>query len=61
MRDNSLYPPDWIKGERISIYYFTDRYPQLVSSGLTYEDVEKDREEAKQFIRMMFPEEDVNG
>ncbi len=43
--------------ERVSGYYFVDRYPPLIPSELTYEDVEGDRIEAKRFIQTMFPEE----
>ena len=43
--------------EHVSGYYFADRYPPLIPSELTCKDIESDREVAKQFIRMMFPEE----
>ena len=43
--------------EHVSGYYFADRYPPLIPSELTCKDIESDVEAAKQFIRMMFPEE----
>lgn len=39
--------------ERVSGYYFTDRYPALVDTGLTCEDIEKDLEKAKRFIQAL--------
>ncbi|MBM3213099.1 HEPN domain-containing protein, partial [Candidatus Poribacteria bacterium] len=30
--------------ERATSYYFTERYPQLIASGLTREDIERDLE-----------------
>jgi HEPN domain-containing protein len=39
--------------ERVSGYYFTDRYPALVDTGLTCEDIEKDVEKAKRFIKAL--------
>ncbi|MEW6102842.1 MAG: HEPN domain-containing protein [bacterium] len=36
--------------ERVSGYYFTERYPKLVEEELSCEDVKKDIEEAKMFI-----------
>jgi len=46
--------------ERVSGYYFTERYPMLIEKGLTCEDIERDIKEAKEFIRTMFPEEKLN-
>lgn len=43
--------------ERVSGYYFADRYPPLGISELICEDIEKDLEEAEKFILTMFPEE----
>jgi HEPN domain-containing protein len=43
--------------ERVSGYYFVDRYPLLYDSELSCEDIKKDLEEAKRFIQTMFPEE----
>lgn len=40
--------------ERVSGYYLTERYPKLVSSGLTTSDIEKDVEETRQFIKTLF-------
>jgi len=42
--------------ERVSGYYFSDRYPQLIASGLTCEDIKKDMKEAQRFIKVMFGE-----
>jgi HEPN domain-containing protein len=39
--------------ERVSGYYFTDRYPALVDTGLTCEDIEKDVEKARRFIKAL--------
>jgi HEPN domain-containing protein len=46
-----------ILSERVTDYYFVERYPRLIATEITPEDIEDDMEEAKQFIRMMFPEE----
>ena len=46
--------------ERVSGYYFIDRYPPLVPSGLTCEDIETDIEEAKKLIQTLFPTEKLN-
>lgn len=43
--------------ERVSGYYFADRYPPLGASELTFEDVKGDLKEAERFIKTMFPEE----
>src|SRR3989338_2927972 len=43
--------------ERISGYYIAERYPPLVPSELTCADVERDREQARQLIQAMLPEE----
>jgi HEPN domain-containing protein len=47
--------------ERTSGYYFADRYPPLVPFELTCKDIERDLQEAKMFIRMMFPDENLSG
>jgi HEPN domain-containing protein len=47
--------------EKVSGYYTADRYPLFAMSGLTCTAVEKDMEEAKKFIKTMFPEEEKNG
>ena len=39
--------------ERVSGYYFIQRYPPLVSSVLTCNDVQKDAEEAKGFVKSL--------
>ncbi len=38
----------------VSGYYFTERYPELIESGVTCEDIEKDMKEAEEFIKAMF-------
>jgi len=39
--------------ERVSGYYFTERYPALVDVGLTCKDIERDIEGAKRFIKAL--------
>jgi len=39
--------------ERVSGYYFTERYPELVEKGLTSEEVKNDIEEAERFIKLL--------
>ncbi|MBI4412727.1 MAG: HEPN domain-containing protein [Deltaproteobacteria bacterium] len=43
--------------ERVSGYYFAERYPPLGTLELTRDDIEKDVKEADQFIACLFPEE----
>ena len=43
--------------ERVSGYYFAERYPPLITSGLTCNDIRKDIEEAKRFIRVLLGED----
>ncbi len=43
--------------ERISGYYFAERYPPLGELDLRSEDVKKALSEAKKFVKMMFPSE----
>lgn len=43
--------------ESVSGYYIADRYPFLVHSELTCEDIQKHLEEAKKLIQTVFPEE----
>lgn len=40
--------------DRVTDYYLTERYPQLVAWKLTAEDIEKDLKEAESFIKTMF-------
>lgn len=47
--------------ERVSGYYFVDRYPPLVPSELSCTDVKKDLEEADKFIKTLFADEDLSG
>lgn len=48
--------------ECVSNYYFTERYPPLglETAELTCENIRKDLEEAKKFVQIMFPEEELN-
>jgi HEPN domain-containing protein len=39
--------------ERVTGYYFTERYPQLLPSGLTIEDIERDLAEAETFVQTL--------
>ncbi|OGW17995.1 MAG: hypothetical protein A3G93_07690 [Nitrospinae bacterium RIFCSPLOWO2_12_FULL_45_22] len=61
IRYNSELQNFYLLCERITGYYFADRYPPLGDLELTCEDIEKDLEEAKSFIKTMFPEEKLNG
>ena len=45
--------------ERASGYYFAERYPPLGAFELTSEDIKEDVKEARKFVRMMFPGEQV--
>jgi HEPN domain-containing protein len=72
---NSL-PSDWMKiakkdwvrmledfrdlCERVSGYYFAERYPPLGASNLTSEDIKRDLSEAKKFVKSMFPKEKLS-
>ncbi len=42
--------------ERVSGYYFSERYPALIDTELTIEDLEKDIKQAKMFIEKLFGE-----
>lgn len=42
--------------ERVSGYYFTERYPPLSEEGLTREDIEKDLKQSKRFIEILLNE-----
>jgi HEPN domain-containing protein len=44
--------------ERVSSYYFTERYPSLTSEELSCEEIKKNLKEAKEFIKVMFGEEE---
>ena len=46
--------------ERVSGYYFADRYPPLRTTDITCEDITKYLEEAQKFIKALFPEEELN-
>jgi HEPN domain-containing protein len=43
--------------ERVSGYYFTERYPPLSDFELSSADIRKDLKEAREFVKMMFPGE----
>jgi len=45
--------------ERVTDYYFTERYPKLTTPELGLEDIKKDLEGAKKFVKAMFPEEEI--
>ncbi|MDI6736539.1 MAG: hypothetical protein QME42_10200 [bacterium] len=55
MSGDSLYP--YPLCERISSYYFTERYPSLTEEELSIEEIERDREEALKLIKILFGEE----
>ena len=43
--------------EKVTGYYFTERYPVLIPSDLTIQDIESDKADAKRFIKALFPDE----
>ena len=47
--------------ERVTGYYFVDRYPPLGVLDLTCEDVKKDLKDVRKFIRTMFPDEKLDA
>lgn len=47
--------------ERVSAYYFADRYPPFGSLEITEEDIEKDLQTTKDLLKVIFPEENLNG
>ncbi len=47
--------------ERVSGYYFADRYPPLGVLELTCGDIKKNLKEARKFIRTMFPGERLDA
>ena len=47
--------------ERVSGYYFADRYPPLSLLDLACEDVKKDLKDVRKFIRTMFPDEKLDA
>jgi len=61
LNDATAYNPDLEKFrklcERVSGYYFVERYPPLIPSGLTCEDIERDMKKAEEFIKAMFESE----
>ncbi|MCL4458156.1 MAG: HEPN domain-containing protein [Nitrospirae bacterium] len=46
--------------ERVTAYYFVERYPPFISSDLTVQDIEKDKSEAIQMIKAMFENEELS-
>jgi HEPN domain-containing protein len=47
--------------ERVTDYYFTERYPKLTTPELSLEDIKKDLEGAKNFVNAIFPRENLNA
>ena len=47
--------------ERVTGYYFIDRYPPLGTLEITDKDIEKDLKEAQRFIHTIFPDEKLYG
>lgn len=43
--------------ERVTGYYYTERYPLIIPSELTTEDIKKDMAEAKKLIKALFAKE----
>lgn len=43
--------------EKVAGYYFTERYPMIVPSGLTSDDIKADKSEAGELIKTLFPTE----
>jgi len=43
--------------ERIAGYYFTERYPTIIPSELTSEDIRKDKADAAEFVTGLFEDE----
>jgi HEPN domain-containing protein len=43
--------------EKIKNYYFTERYPLIVPSELTAQDIETNKTEAAEFVKALFPGE----
>lgn len=46
--------------ERVSAYYFVERYPPFISSDLTVQDIEKDKAEAVKLIKALFEDEQLS-
>jgi len=42
--------------ERVTDYYFAERYPKLTEVELSLESIEKNSEESEKFIKAMFPQ-----
>lgn len=47
--------------ERVTGYYFTERYPMLIPSELITEDIKKDKGKAAKLIKALFSEEPIKG
>jgi len=45
--------------ERVSGYYLADRYPPMIPTRLTCQDIERDMPKAKELIKALFPEESL--
>ncbi len=46
--------------EKVSPYYQADRYPPFADLKITEEDINENLEKAKEFIKKLFPEEELN-
>jgi HEPN domain-containing protein len=46
--------------ERVTAYYFVERYPPFISPELTVQDIEKDKAEAMRMIKAMFENEELS-
>jgi HEPN domain-containing protein len=45
--------------ERVTDYYFIERYPRLATPELKPEHIKNDLREAERFVKTMFPEEEI--
>ena len=45
--------------ERVTDYYFAQRYPRIGTPELKIEDIKDDLREAEKFVKAMFPEEEI--
>ncbi|MBI4745851.1 MAG: HEPN domain-containing protein [Deltaproteobacteria bacterium] len=45
--------------ERVTGYYYTERYPLIVPSELTTEDIKRDRIDAERLIKSLFDKESI--
>ena len=47
--------------ERVSTYYIADRYPPFGTFEYTCEDIQNDLKEAETFIKILFPDEELEN